>query len=166
MVEQARIIDKHYHKYYEPVETPCHYCKARFNDDRLVIIASRHNKPPIFLHLLCWLPYYYSIQFERMIQMSEKKQPNEIKHISEALERRKPWDYTHAELVNTPIVINSFEPISTGYGESLLAKCLIQDEEKNVLIGAVFLMKALMQVQEHLPVRATIIKKGVAYNFE
>lgn len=97
--------------------------------------------------------------------MSDTKKNPAVKKLADALKSNKPWDYTHSDLLDIPIVINSFERIETGYGDALLAQCTVNDKQATVLIGAVFLHQALLEVEESLPVSTTIVKTGKFYKF-
>ena len=78
----------------------------------------------------------------------------------------KKWEYTHADLKDRTVVIMGFKPITTQFGECLLAQCLLEGEEVSVLFGGEVLIRQLKLIENELPVEATIRKNGRYYEFE
>lgn len=70
------------------------------------------------------------------------------------------WDYTHSEIVDTPIVINGYTEIETQHGVAFVTECIIKDEVVQVLMGGVVLMHQLAACKEAFPVSATVINTG------
>lgn len=77
----------------------------------------------------------------------------------------KKWDCTHASLMNIPLIVIKFEDIKTSYGEAKLALCIVEGDEKQVLMGGTVLVQQLEEVADQLPMQATIRKVGKYYSF-
>jgi hypothetical protein len=122
-----------------------------------------------FFHPKCWFETNQHPKNMEVYKMAEKLEDKlgipDLKPIGPMLEELQQWDTTHSQLVNVEIVILSVEPITTQYGDALLAHCLVKGEEKAVLIGGQVLIQQLQAVEESLPVIGTIIKMGAYYTF-
>lgn len=77
----------------------------------------------------------------------------------------KKWDCTHASLMNIPLIVLKHEAIKTSYGDARLALCIVEGEEKQVLMGGTVLVQQLEEVGEKFPMQATIRKVGKYYSF-
>jgi len=75
------------------------------------------------------------------------------------------WDCTHKDLLDKTIVILGYHPIETGYGGAFLAHCIVDNEERNVLLGGAVLQKQLEEVWNGKPMLAKIRKVGRYYSF-
>lgn len=87
----------------------------------------------------------------------------DLKPITEDLENLRKWDIVHNSLVNIEIGVLSIEPIKTQYGDAVLAKCLIKEEEKLVLMGGEVLCQQLKALEHKLPFVTTIVKTEKYY---
>ncbi len=76
------------------------------------------------------------------------------------------WDYTHTELINTPLTILSYMEIETQYGPAFVTECLIKEKPHTALMGGQVLMQQLIKAEDAFPVSATIIKIGKYYTFQ
>lgn len=73
------------------------------------------------------------------------------------------WDYTHSEIVDTPLVLISYVEIETQYGAAFVTECIIKDEVVQVLMGGVVLMQQLASCKNAFPVAATVTNTGKYY---
>lgn len=144
----------------------CYECGKTFENYTQVILHYIDDTGIIYFHLNCWLPFLFTTNYERILTMTDKTPSNKTPNINEMMERNKPWDYTHSEVLDKLLVINSFTEIETGYGDALLADCVVNEQPAKVLIGGVFLIQALKNVKDRLPVSATIVKEGTYYRFQ
>lgn len=90
---------------------------------------------------------------------------DDIPLMSDFIVDSKKWQCTHKDVLDETIVVISFTPITTSYGDAKLADIVLNGERKTCLMGGTVLVKQLDEVEEKLPLKAKIVKEGRYYQF-
>ena len=89
-----------------------------------------------------------------------------LSSITDHLDSSRRWEFTHRDVLDTPLVILTAKSIQTQFGEAYISDVLIDEEYHTVLFGGSVLVKQVEEAKEHLPVWAMVIKPGKYYQFE
>jgi hypothetical protein len=95
-----------------------------------------------------------------------RSEPTGVYDFGEVAPDVSRWDCKHSDLLNMALVILSYEEGKAKFGKILVAHCVVDGEEKKVLIGGEVLINQLESIPaDKFPVRAKIIKRGSYYEF-
>ncbi len=151
----------------------CTYCGTVFNPLRLIVIGTSVDPRYGYIGgLFCpseWLTVNFSPENERTLKMTQEELEKlgipKAKSFVGKPQGEKDWDKTHSDLINLDVLVISYRPITTQYGDAYLADCFLDGKRLNILIGAQVLMEQLAEVKDDLPMWFSVIKPKKSYIF-